>query len=181
MSKTSADKRGEKSPRLSTFKFWFIVGLIFGALLGGCSEASAKPKTFNGPFYAVPLRVVDGDTIIMYVGVWPTLFARTSVRVAGVDTPESFRNRAKCEKELREGRVAKEFARVVFKEALDARTALYVKISNVRLGKYAGRVVADVHVKFRGEWRDYAEMLISRGLAKKYDGGKKEGWCNERK
>ncbi len=40
-------------------------------------------------------------------------------------------------------------------------------------GKYAGRVVARVVV----DGEDLAEELIVAGLARVYDGGPRQGWC----
>ncbi len=40
-------------------------------------------------------------------------------------------------------------------------------------GKFAGRVVAHVVV----DANDLAEELIVAGLARAYDGGQREGWC----
>ncbi len=48
-----------------------------------------------------------------------------------------------------------------------------VQIKNVKHGKYAGRVVADVLVG--GE--KLSDMLIAEGLGRPYEGGRREGWC----
>lgn len=44
--------------------------------------------------------------------------------------------------------------------------------SNPKLGKYAGRIVADVNVG----GVDVAKYLIGKGYAKPYDGGTKPKW-----
>ena len=43
----------------------------------------------------------------------------------------------------------------------------------LKLGKYAGRVIADV-ITAKG---NVATILITEGHARKYDGGKRKGWC----
>ena len=48
-----------------------------------------------------------------------------------------------------------------------------VQIANVKHGKYAGRVVADVLVG--GE--KLSDMLIAGGLGRPYEGGPRQGWC----
>ena len=50
---------------------------------------------------------------------------------------------------------------------------LRVRIANVKHGKYAGRVVADVLVG--GE--KLSDMLIAEGLGRPYEGGRRESWC----
>ena len=49
-----------------------------------------------------------------------------------------------------------------------------VTLRNVKLGKYAGRVVADVII---GDGRRLADVLIEAGLRRPYDVGARQGWC----
>ena len=48
-----------------------------------------------------------------------------------------------------------------------------VQITNVKHGKYAGRVVADVLVG----GKKLSDMLIAEGLGRPYEGGRRESWC----
>ncbi len=48
-----------------------------------------------------------------------------------------------------------------------------VQLTNIRHGKYAGRVVADVWV----DGRKLADLLIAENLGRPYHGGRREGWC----
>lgn len=48
-----------------------------------------------------------------------------------------------------------------------------VSFCNVKWDKYGGRILAEVHV----DGRSLADMLIERGLARPYHGGKRDGWC----
>ncbi|MEE8225789.1 MAG: hypothetical protein V3R30_03130 [Kiloniellales bacterium] len=50
----------------------------------------------------------------------------------------------------------------------------HVHLRNVELGKYAGRVIADV---FTEDGRRLADVLIEARLARGYDGGERQGWC----
>ena len=57
------------------------------------------------------------------------------------------------------------------------RTASYSLRRIAReLGKYAGRVVADVTLE---DGRSLADILITADLARPYDGGTREGWCQD--
>jgi len=49
-----------------------------------------------------------------------------------------------------------------------------VFLQNVKYGKYAGRVVADVKLN-SGD--NLAAKIISQGLGREYHGGAREGWC----
>jgi endonuclease YncB( thermonuclease family) len=120
------------------------------------------------PVAATVVKVKDGDTVLADVRHWLDTTLRVSVRVAGIDTPESTW-RAKCDAERVAGLAAKRF--VV--ELLPPGEA--VVLTNVRYGKYAGRVLADI--KYAD--RDLATTLIERGFARRYDGGKKGTWCGE--
>ncbi len=93
---------------------------------------------------------------------WPGLTARTSVRVAGVDTPEI---RGKCQTEKDLAIRARDFVRVT--------VGATVQLTNIRHDVYAGRVVADVWV----DGQKLSALLIAKNLGRPYHGGRREGWC----
>ena len=93
---------------------------------------------------------------------WPGLTARTAVRVDGVDTPEI---RGMCQAEKDMAVRARDFVR--------ATVGAQVQLTSVRLGKYAGRVVADVWV----DGRKLSDLLIAENLGRPYHGGRREVWC----
>ena len=51
----------------------------------------------------------------------------------------------------------------------------HVQLTNVTLGKYGGRIIADVLL---ADGRSLAALLIAEGLGREYDGGRREGWCD---
>jgi len=110
--------------------------------------------------------VYDGDTIKGYVDIWVGLTKHVSIRINGIDTPE-IRTKNKCEKML--GLKAKQ-------ALIDFIGDKQVTISNVKLGKYAGRVLADVSV----QGKDVAGYMIKQGFAREYHGGKRKEWCIKR-
>jgi micrococcal nuclease len=110
-------------------------------------------------------RVVDGDTFIVNNPNPPIDMLQKSHRLAGVDTPESFKQVAKCQKEIELGLKAKEFVKDFTKGE--------VNIVYLELDKY-GRYL--VNVSKNG--KDLAEELVKNGLAVFYDGGTKtKDWC----
>jgi endonuclease YncB( thermonuclease family) len=107
------------------------------------------------------LRVTDGDSIrVLLAG------REVAIRVAGIDSAEIVH--AKCERERELGLAAKREA-----ERLLPRGAV-VEITRVpRQDKY-GRLLASITLP---DGTDYASILLQRGLARKYNGGRKESWC----
>ena len=112
------------------------------------------------------IRVVDGDTLKVDAGAdMPASLARLSVRVRGVDTPETYR--PKCDAERRAGRAATAFVKAALARA-DA-----IVIRNPKWDRYGGRVVANVDI----DGRSLAALLIEAELGRPYDGDSREGWC----
>ena len=132
---------------------------LIAALIPGVATAA---DLIPGPVNARVVSVYDGDSLTVDTEPWPGLTARTKVRVAGVDTPEI---RGKCQTEKDMAIQARDFVR--------ATVGATVRLTNIRLGKYAGRVIADVWV--RG--RKLSDLLITENLGRPYHGGRREGWC----
>lgn len=124
--------------------------------------AAVGAEAVPGPINARVVSVYDGDTLTVDAEPWPGLTARTSVRVAGVDTPEI---RGKCQAEKDQAIRARDWVR--------ATVGAEVQLTNIRLGKYAGRVIAEVWVN----GRKLSDLLIAGNLGRPYDGGRREGWC----
>jgi endonuclease YncB( thermonuclease family) len=118
----------------------------------------------SGIIVCAVLSVYDGDTIKVVCNPWPDMTIQTSVRLDGIDTPE-LRGKCRLEKEL--AILARERTRnLIGKE---------VELRNVRNGKFAGRVIADVF----SDGNNLAQILITEGHGREYDGGKREGWCGD--
>jgi len=136
--------------------------LIISCLL--LVPAAGTAPTITSPVAAKVVKVYDGDTFTVEAYPWPGLEAKASVRVNGVDTPEI---RGKCDVEKQKAIEAREFVKgLVLGEV--------VFLQNVKHGKYAGRVVADVKL---GSGDNLAAKIINQGLGREYHGGAREGWC----
>lgn len=129
---------------------------------------SASAQTITGPVSAIVVRVIDGDTVVVNANIWPGIVVHEiSVRVDGIDTPE---RRGKCdaEKQLAES------AKLMMADLFAPGSA--VNLRNVRDGKFAGRVLADVSSDLVGDW---ATSITRARLAVEYHGkGEKADWCN---
>jgi micrococcal nuclease len=118
---------------------------------------------------AVVLSVTDGDTLRARIPAWAeTPFEVMGLRIAGIDTPESVRSRAKCPDEVEKGLAAKRVARTMLEPGQT------IKFRFVGLDKYGGRILAAVTLP-SGE--DFATVMIAAGHARPYDGKTKGSWC----
>ncbi len=153
----------------------FAAGLALGALLGGGSivrnTAAPVPSRTSGAatplrmvYPAEVVRVIDGDTFEARVKVWPGMEAVTRVRLRGVDAPEM---KARCDDERVKALAAKDALSQMLSEGA-------VDLANVSQDKYGGRVDADASTS---NTRDVGEALVMRGLARRYDGGRRMSWC----
>ena len=136
---------------------------VIAALLLAASPASAA-ETFTGPFPARLVRVLDGDTIRVEIRLWFSQALTETVRLLGIDAPESGK-RARCPAEAE----AAERARLRLAELLAGRQ---VELWNVRREKY-GRALATV----TAGGVDVGAELLKEGLARAYGGERRKGWC----
>ena len=82
-----------------------------------------------------------------------------------VDTPE-VGHRSKCDEEKVLGNQARVFVE-------DRLTGAKIILLNIDRGKYF-RIIADVTY----DGVDLATEILKAGLGRKYDGGKRSGWCD---
>jgi endonuclease YncB( thermonuclease family) len=160
----------------------FAIGLGVGASIGpvtasrSANEATSTPPAsqpvrssqseIRSAHPAEVLRVIDGDTFEAQVNLWPGLAITTRVRLRGIDAPEL---KARCNDE----RIKAEAARDALRAILDQGE---VGISRVTLDKYGGRVVADASTQ---RTADVSAALLDAGLARRYGGGHRDGWCDQ--
>lgn len=130
----------------------------------GATQPAQHKSHLVGPVRAQLLQVIDGDTLFVQAQIWPGQLVETHVRLIGVDTPEIT---GACAAE----RGLAEKARAYVVNLLGDDT---VVLSDIRFGKYAGRVLARVT---SAAGVDVAGALIERGLGRSYDGGRRKGWC----
>jgi endonuclease YncB( thermonuclease family) len=100
------------------------------------------------------IYVIDGDTFVM---------AGQRVRIAGIDAPETHPPRCLQEAQLGLAATAK------LRELLNSGTMTISGTTHDRYGRDVRRVTVDGH--------DVSEAMIGAGLARSYDGGKRQPWC----
>lgn len=151
----------------------FAAGLAAGALVlpvGGL-EASPEPirrepaaTAPRGGHPADIMRVLDGDTFEARVRIWPGMEVTTRVRLRGIDAPEMH---GRCDGERTKAVAARDALTKILNEGT-------VGISRIGQDKYGGRVDADVST---ARTPDVSALLLERGLARRYFGGRRESWC----
>lgn len=137
--------------------------LLLIALVIAAQSARAA-EVIEGPVAAEVVRVVDGDTLKLKVHIWLGQTVEVDVRVAGIDAPEL---RGKCPAERAKAAEARDY----LNSLVGGRA---IRIAQIRNDKYGGRVIADVTEPEAG---DIAAAMLARGLARDYDGGKRDPWC----
>lgn len=141
-----------------------LAGLAGLSLQAPVTQGTAAAEMVAGPVAADVERVLDGDTFVAVVHVWPGHAVRVSVRIRGIDAPET---KSRCTAE----REAAQAARAMLDALLAGGP---VSLANIGGGKYYGRVLADV---IAADGREAARVLLDGGLARPYRGGKRQAYC----
>lgn len=133
-----------------------------------------KAHTPGQPFeVAVFHGCYDGDTCTVSLSDLPPVFGdHITVRLAGIDTPEI---KGTCDEEKQLARQAQALTQRLMKEATR------IELREPKRDKYF-RILARVVVEDQarpGETIEVAQELVKAGLARPYDGGKKQRWCPE--
>ena len=146
-------------------KFLTIIFSI-SILLLSCNTVNASPRkeVIKGPISGEVLKVIDGDTLAVNIHVWLGQRVETSLRIDGIDTPEI---RGKCDIEKKKAKAAKQ-------EIIKLLDNNKIELYNIRLGKYAGRILAKAKTT---DGIDIASHMIKKGLARPYKGKKRLSWC----
>ena len=126
---------------------------------------SSAATTYGNVTVTEIRSIYDADTFKASIPEWPDVIGQSiSIRILGIDAPEM---RGKCQSEKDMARAAKQFT------VEKLRSAATVELKNIQRGKYF-RILAEVYV----DGDNLGEMLVMAGHARKYDGGKREGWCD---
>jgi len=152
------------------FNLFVIITVLLGIVVGHKAHA----ETFPGPYRVTAYKVLDGDSVVVSFNIWFGQTVSINARLRGIDEPETRRG-VKGGKpikacEIAEGKAAKEYLK-----AFMGNSGL--RISNIALGAFNKRVVADLH---KGSI-DVAGQMLSAGHALPYSGKRaREAWqCGE--
>ena len=148
------------------------MALAAGVLAWPLFEAGAQDR-LAGPVPAEVISVIDGDTIEVRALIWLGQVVSTRVRLAGIDAPEL---RGKCARERALAERARAYLLARLGGRLEDGDRAWVRLRDIRYGKYAGRVLARVETA-GGE--DLGRRLMAAGLARPYAGRARASWCEE--
>lgn len=130
--------------------------LISCAVMAGLLIANHHLGQTAKVLNAADIFAVDGDTLG---------HGDDRYRLVGFDTPETYRPQCEAEKAL----------------GLKAKARMAELIDTAGQIKLVIQPGLDVHDRFlavgRVDGRDVGTILISEGLARPYDGGKRQSWC----
>lgn len=143
-------------------RFLFVHVVLLAAAIA--TAAGAPPDHARYAWQVVGIK--DGDTLSVNLPGLPPPLNPVAIRLRSVDTPESG-GRAKCVGERRLAERATRFTR----RAIAA--ARRIEFERPGWDKYGGRIDADVWID--GEL--LSDQLIAAGLARRYDGSRRRGWC----
>jgi endonuclease YncB( thermonuclease family) len=162
----------QKGSALPLAAMCFAAGLAAGALVLPVGGQEAPPEPIRREPAAVALRgghpaevVLDGDTFEARVRIWPGMEVTTRVRLRRIDAPEMH---ARWNGERTKAVAARDALTKILGEGT-------VGISRIGQDKYGGRVDADVST---ARTPDVSVVLLERGLARRYSGGRRESWCS---
>jgi micrococcal nuclease len=143
--------------------------ILWVAVFNTWTAAQDMPSPYS-EYYGTVERVIDGDTLVVRLDLWPGLEAIYAVRARGIDAPEV--RGAACPDET----VLAEEARAQAEKLYGPGTT--VRIENVELDSF-GRAVADIR-RFRSDrWLYFAEEMVDRGLAEPWqDDWPEIDWCS---
>jgi endonuclease YncB( thermonuclease family) len=143
-------------------KTFHLIAITLFLLLASTALASS-PKVYGDAVVTEVTSIYDGDTFRCNLEGYPPIAGeRISIRINGIDTPEMRDSRPEIKTLARK---AKQYA------VKRLREGKQIILRSMQRGKYF-RIVADVYV----DGSSLGQELISAGLAKPYDGGKKPKW-----
>ena len=131
-----------------------------------------KKKDLEHPkeFFASVQRIIDGDTIVVDVKLWPTLRAEVPVRIRKIDVPERSH---RCQEAVNLWNKAKKY----LEEKMPQGTR--VKLYELKKGSFGTRVVARIHYQAKTKFKkNLVEDMIKKRLACPYEEKPpRRDWC----
>ncbi|WP_043643611.1 thermonuclease family protein [Caenispirillum salinarum] len=143
-----------------------LLRLILSAAVAAVPVTAAWADALPGPVEARVVDVIDGDSLRVKARIWLSQDVETIVRLAGIDAPEM---RGRCDEEKQRAQAA----RAALEDAVETVGGV-VMLTGIEQDKFGGRVLARVA---DASGRDLARVLTDAGLARPYEGGRRESWC----
>jgi endonuclease YncB( thermonuclease family) len=166
----SISRTGERRPG-GLAAFLFVAGLVVGSLLIGpkirlpsSDPLVAELARGTGTHMARLVRVIDGDTFEARVQIDAGRSVTTRVRLRSIDAPEL---NAHCRDEYERAVASRRALAAILAEG-------ELRIFSIGPDKYSGRIVAEAATR---RTPDISQAMRAAGHARRYAGGRREGWC----
>ncbi len=144
---------------------WGVPAVAVGGSEVAPAQLPLAKRLDPGLIYPAEIvRIIDGDTFVARVRVWPGIDVDTKVRLRGIDAAELH---ARCAAELAKAQAARAALQTILAEG-------GVTVSRVGIDKYGGRVDAIVATRSTA---DVSAAMLGGGWARAYDGGRRGSWC----
>lgn len=143
-----------------------ITAVVVLVLVGLALAEQALSREIRYEYAAEVVRIVDGDTYVMKLHIYPGAALKQHVRLDEWDTPE---RRGKCPREKQLAADAAIAAGLWFERA-GGLVRVYIEVVD-SFGRPIARVVSP-----EGSLGD---ALAAAGLARPFARGRNEGWCDE--
>jgi micrococcal nuclease len=134
---------------------YLTLSALIGSLFSYPLSAQDVPDPYS-EYYGTVERIIDGDTLVVRIALWPGLEAIYSVRARGIDAPEM--RGAKCPQE----KLWAEEARARAEKLYSPGTT--VRLEKVELDSF-GRAVADIRRWRSDRWLYFAEEMVNADMA----------------
>jgi micrococcal nuclease len=147
------------------------VSACLSAALCAPLRAQDVPSPYS-EYYGTVERVIDGDTLVVVIDLWPGFEATYSVRVRGIDAPEL--SHARCPQEKQWAAEARAQAERLYGPGTT------VRIETVELDSF-GRAVADIRRWRSDRWLYFADEMTDRDMARPWQEDWPDiDWCAPR-
>jgi len=152
---------------LATLPPQIALAIAATALLATPPLAADPLATVTGPIAGIVAKTIDGDTVEVDAQPWPDMTINVRIRLADIQAPEIFH--PGCSAEADAGRAAAVYIQSILAPGHS------VTLHNVRPGKYARRMAADIKIEYG---QNVAALLVQAGHAKPWPkNGQKPSWC----
>ncbi|WP_138422525.1 thermonuclease family protein [Maritimibacter alexandrii] len=120
-------------------------------------------------YFGKVIRVIDGDTIIAEVDLWPGLTQEIAVRAKGIDAPEL--RRVGCEEERQWGEDAKDLVEKSYGPGTP------IRLEDISIDSF-GRAIADIRRWRSDRWLYLSNELVDQQLAVEWEDDQDDvPWC----
>lgn len=106
-------------------------------------------------------RVVDGDSVYLYIDLGFRTHHHANCRLYGIDAPEIYRPESEEEREA--GEASKTFLENQLNQADE------IVVRSEELDKY-GRPLATIYARLGDEWANINRRMLEEGYAERYEG-----------